>query len=135
MTAPPSLVAPVWGAGAAALVPALDQRLAVLERLSALGRINPAEVTQARQMFDLIRRAGREYVAGAAGGSAEVVSAEVPRRSSQEVSSDDVASVLGVTARRVRQLLSSELLTGRKAGRVWLVERASVETYRDLRGI
>jgi excisionase family DNA binding protein len=40
------------------------------------------------------------------------------------------ATLLGVTERRVRQLLDGGLLAGRKVGRQWLVDRDSIETYR-----
>lgn len=63
-------------------------------------------------------------------GSSEVVDSETAARSSHEFSVRDAAGVLGVSDRRVRQLLTAGALTGRRDAWSWLVDRSSVELYR-----
>ena len=46
-----------------------------------------------------------------------------------ELSPVEASVLLGVSSSRVRQLLRSGVLYGRRVGRSWLVERSAVESY------
>ena len=46
---------------------------------------------------------------------------------------EDVATVLGVSSRRVRQMLAHGTLAGQQVGRTWVVDRASLELFRHRR--
>jgi hypothetical protein len=131
------LAAPVRGLAAAVLAPVLAERLAVVEAAAATGRVDPSDLPEVRAAFAAIRRAGREYVdwLATAGGSAEVPRAEAPPRSAREVSSEQAAEALGVSARRVRQMCAAGVLDSRKVAGVWVVDRTSLESYRDVRSV
>jgi excisionase family DNA binding protein len=58
--------------------------------------------------------------------SASVPAAPLPH----EISAREAASMIGVSDRRVRQLLAEGSLDGRRDGWSWLVDRSSVELYR-----
>lgn len=65
---------------------------------------------------------------------AEVTSAETPRGwTHDEITTADAAGLLGVTERRVRQLIPQWADSGlaRKVGRFWLVDREAVLLHRD----
>ena len=68
-------------------------------------------------------------------GSAEAEIGEVGAGSGvlADVTTKEAAEMLGVSERRVGQMLAAGALTGRKVGRSWLVDRGSVETLRDAR--
>jgi hypothetical protein len=133
------LGADVRGLAATVLVPVLDERLALVERLAAAGRIDPADVPYVRATFDAIRTAHREWLAwrqdqAAADGSVAATVTAIGGALPHEIDTTTAAGMLGVTANRVRQLARAGLLDGRRAGRQWAVSRESVETYRRLRG-
>ena len=48
------------------------------------------------------------------------------------MSTGQAAAALGVSPNRVRQVLESAQLPGRKIGRDWLIRRADLERYRAL---
>lgn len=50
-----------------------------------------------------------------------------------EITTKEAADMLGVSERRVGQLLAAGALDGRKAGRVWLLPRLAVLALRDVR--
>jgi excisionase family DNA binding protein len=47
------------------------------------------------------------------------------------ITTSEAADMIGCIPRRVRQLIAEGRLAGRRMGRDWLVQRASVEAYRD----
>lgn len=55
------------------------------------------------------------------------------RAGEDSVSAGEAAEMLGVSPRRIRQLLKLGLLTGHKLGHVWSVQRASVEQHLAMR--
>lgn len=135
MTTRPMLGARVRGCAAAVLVRVLDERLAHVETLAAAGVVTAQDLTDTREAFAEIREAGQAWVEwrAAANGSAEALPAETAPRSMHEICSDEAAEMLGVSSRRVRQLLAAGLLEGRLAGRTWLVSRPSVLLCREMR--
>ena len=48
------------------------------------------------------------------------------------ITAEQAASELGVSAGRVRQLLESGQLPGRRFGRAWVIRRGDLERYRVL---
>ena len=93
-----------------------------------------AQLREAERQWEQRRRDDSTSV----DGNAETPAAETapasgvhqgPPASGQWVDTQSAAGILGVTERRVRQLLAGELLVGRKIGRQWLVERASITTH------
>ncbi len=82
-----------------------------------------AQIREAARAYDAWRGAG---VSG--GGSAEVpLSGRGAGSSRGVVDTSTAAAALGVTERRVRQLLEAELLDGRKAGGRWVVDGEDLE--------
>lgn len=69
------------------------------------------------------------------GGNAEVALTEVQRglHSSEEISTQEAASMLHITPRRVGQKIAAGELSGRKVGRSWAVDRSSVVALCGLR--
>jgi excisionase family DNA binding protein len=53
---------------------------------------------------------------------------------SEEMTAREAAEMLGVSARRVGQWLTAGALSGRKVGRLWVVERGSVVDLLEARG-
>ena len=86
------------------------------------------ELLEANRQWEMQRTDG-----ASAGGNAETSPAEATPESEVPavgLGTSAAAGLLGVTERRVRQLLDGGLLVGRKSGRQWLVERDSIEAYR-----
>jgi excisionase family DNA binding protein len=132
----PTLSAAVRGCAAASLVVVLDERLAALERLAAAGHIDADDVAEARAAFAAIREAGQAWTAwrrAAADGSDRRKPAAIPAPSAHEISTTEAAGMLGVSARRIRQLLAAGVLEGRLTGRTWHVSRPSVLMVRGVR--
>lgn len=84
---------------------------------------------------DYRRRETQRSAHAAASATAVTVltPAQTAARSSQEeITTEQVADILGVTASRVRQLAASGQLPGRKTARdVWLFDPETVRGYRD----
>ena len=59
----------------------------------------------------------------------------VPAVFSEVVTTDGAAVSLGVSARRVRQLLSDGVIRGRLSGRTWLIDGDSVRSYVEARSL
>jgi excisionase family DNA binding protein len=84
-----------------------------------------------------IRRAGDTWHAAAtAAGSAEAPEPPAPAPSAQEVVTvDQAATALGVTPRRVRQLIAADDLPARRVGTAWHLDPGDVaalaQTRRD----
>ena len=47
------------------------------------------------------------------------------------ITTAEAAKILGLTARRVRQLIDEGVIEGRRFASVWMVRRASVERYKN----
>ncbi|AYF31471.1 hypothetical protein CSH63_29300 [Micromonospora tulbaghiae] len=47
-----------------------------------------------------------------------------------EIDSEDAAQRMGCTAQHVTRLCRAGRITGRQVGRVWLIDRASLDSYR-----
>jgi excisionase family DNA binding protein len=126
------LCAAVSGFSAFVIAPLLERRL---EELARQG-VHPDLLVEARRTFEAVRVSADEWQAWriAADGNAAVPSAAVPSPSGHdEISADEAGAVLGVKARRVRQLLDAGQLEGRRVGGRWLVSRASVDVLRETR--
>jgi excisionase family DNA binding protein len=128
----PPLVAPVGGFAAFVLArvleDALPSRLVGLQRQVESGNLHPDFLAQVTQAWAAIQEASRQYkqAAASASESAEEVLAEVPAASG-EIDTDRAAGLLRVTPSRVRQLVRSGDLPGRKLGREWLVDRTAID--------
>ena len=48
------------------------------------------------------------------------------------ITTPEAAAVLGVSVERVSQLVRAGRLSARRAGRVWLIDRASLRAFRRL---
>ena len=137
----PVLGAHVSGIAAHVIVALLDERmparLVALQRLASQGRIPEARVAEVASTWAAIREAARHWndsrndSLAAVDGSAADPAAAMPEPS-QEIDTDRAAGLLGVTPNRVRQLARSGDLPGRKAGGVWLVDRAAVDDRRSV---
>jgi excisionase family DNA binding protein len=80
--------------------------------------------------FDELRRAGDEWRAGRISVDVRPVT-EMAARLSQEISSKEAAELLKRTDSRVRQLLRTGELQGRRDGRRWVIQGSTVEAYRN----
>lgn len=82
-----------------------------------------AEIREAAQQWREARRASAD-------GSAEVAPAETaPRSESVLLHTTAAAGLLGVTPRRVRQLLGDGSLAGNQTAGRWLVPREAIDEY------
>lgn len=136
MPEPLLVVAPVGGYAAAQVASVLDEhlppRLARLARQAEAGRLHPDRVREVRVAWLALRQAGAlwlRYESAVDGSAAGSVTATGPL--STEIDTEAAAGLLGVSSNRVRQLVRSRRLVARRAGRVWLVDRVSVELYRE----
>jgi excisionase family DNA binding protein len=132
---PPLLGAQLRGFPAFLFAPGIVRRV---EELAADPRIPAERLAEARQFAAAAQSAAAEWVAWhqacSVDGTAEPDSAEPVRASAgDDLTTRQAAELLGVSPRWVRQLLDSGVLTGRLVGRVWVVDRSSVEQERDLR--
>ena len=98
-----------------------------------------AQLREAARQWEAAVRADGASVDGSAeagsteagGGSSQLGGR--PPGGSEVVDTATAAGRLGVSERRVRQLLADGPLTGRKVGRQWLVERTSITEYQAMR--
>lgn len=135
----PQLVAPVGGFPALVIAKLLEDampaRVVYLQRLIERGHLRPERMTELRETWAAIRSAAREWETwwSAAGDRAAEQVTAVPQGSSgeREVDTTTAACLLGVTPNRVRQLARAGDLPGRRAGRMWLIDRAAAELRRD----
>lgn len=121
---------------AAVLDDALATRVVRLQEQVAVGRLDPERMVELRQTWAAIRAAGQEWTRwrAALDGNAEDLAAEMPGGSIRESEIDTAlaAQVLGVTPRRIRQLVAAGHLPARRAGRTWLVDRCAVELRKGM---
>jgi excisionase family DNA binding protein len=108
----------------------LGRRIGELERS---GRVHPAYVRQLRAAYGEIVAAGELWLERrvSVDGNAEAVVTEIGAASSQhvEITPEEASVLLDVSPSRVRQLLRSGVLHGRRVGRCWLAQRAAVVAY------
>jgi excisionase family DNA binding protein len=104
----------------------LRQRIAELERS---GRVHPEYVRQLRAAYGEIVAAGELWQERrvSVDGSTKAAVTEIGSSSWQpeELSPEEASVLLDVSPSRVRQLLRSGALEGRRVGRSWLVSRAA----------
>lgn len=133
----PLLVAPVRGFSAFVLAGLLEEhmpaRVASLQRMAERGKIHPDLLAEVGDMWAAVREAGHQWSEhrAAVDGSTEVDVAEVPP-SSSEIDTAGAAELLGVSPRRVRQLIDAGELNARRASRFWLLDRKEVELRRGV---
>ncbi len=104
------------------LAEALEEGLAQLKDSAAQHRAGPA----------VDEGGGAPTVSDDGNGQTEIVG-DGASSGHEELTTLAAAAVLGVSARRVAQLVAGGALVGRKVGRAWLVERGSVEDLHELR--
>ncbi|MGI5236482.1 helix-turn-helix domain-containing protein [Dactylosporangium sp. CA-139066] len=109
----------------------LPAELVSLGRKVEEGRLDPAQLVAVRQTWAQVIAAAEMWKArrASADGSTEVLAAEMPAGSDPWIDTAVAADLLGVSTSRVRQLLRSGALAGRRAGGVWWVHRADCESY------
>ena len=107
------------------LLPAI--RAWVVEHERAGSQAKVAEVRGLVERWEYLAALQREAFAVESDASASV---DAPAQSPYEISAAQAAERLGVSPQRVGQLLRARDLDGRKVGRVWLVDAASVAAYR-----
>jgi excisionase family DNA binding protein len=97
--------------------------------------IAPRNAAELRAAFDALDRVGEEWMRSRRSIS---VVPRLPRLSTEiapgstadmEIDTEKAAELLRLTDSRVRQLLRSGELLGRKAGRRWVVKRSAVAAY------
>jgi len=136
----PILVAPVGGYAAAVIAAVLDEvlpgRLAELQRSVDAGRLHPDYLAELRRAWVATRQAAAMWLAwratavdGSVDGAAAALAAELC-----EIDTDRAAVLLGVSSNRVRQLVRCGRITGRRMGRMWVVDQRSVLVYREEAG-
>jgi hypothetical protein len=109
----------------------LPRQITALQRLVEVSRLHPNRVSEVVSQWAAIREAGRQWAEAAADDNAAAAPTTIPARS-EEIDTDRAAGLLGLTPNRVRQLVRSGDLPGRKAGGVWLVDRAAVDIRRSV---
>lgn len=97
-----------------------------------LGSLSAAEREQVAEALRDLEEVAGEYRAWRASevGSSEGVDSAPAAPLPHEIGVREVAGMLGVSERRVRQMCESDELKARKPGWSWLVDRSSVELYR-----
>ncbi|MFE6849116.1 helix-turn-helix domain-containing protein [Streptomyces sp. NPDC057686] len=135
----------VPGALAADLVAALDLLEAyvrgVLPRgMRPPGRLPPVAVAVRSAARTAAQAAAQQtqYVAANAAASTAapklLTPAQIPAQSSQEITTEQAATIAGITESRVRQLAAAGIIAGRKTDRnVWRLDPADVRAYRNER--
>lgn len=100
-----------------------------------LRAMSPAQRRQVERTHEAIHRAALYWKAQAISddGNAEAGAAEIRSSSAGELSTVDVARILGVSERRVCQLAVEWMAEGlaRKVGRSWLIDAAAVELHHE----
>jgi hypothetical protein len=144
---PLRLAAPVRGFAAWALNLLVDrygrEQLVAFRRLAEYGRLHQAYLAELESSWAAIREAAEQWLAWerqyhpSVHGSRSVADTEAPPSSAQaspiEIDTTAAAHMLDVSTSRVRQLMRAGKITGRKAGRVWLVSVASLKAYKGAR--
>jgi excisionase family DNA binding protein len=111
-------------------------KMPLRRRISAATGIDPRNAAELRAAFEELDRVGREWI-----NQTQRLISVVPRlpRFSTEMASDSSADMINtkiagemlrLSDSRIRQLLRSGELPGRKVGRRWLVRRTAVLAYR-----
>jgi hypothetical protein len=90
-----------------------------------------ADIRAAAALWRSMR--SRPAVAAADGSVSSPVTATPGALAVEMLDTDQAADLLHVTPNRVRQLIRGGELTGRKAGRTWLVSGASIHRLRETR--
>ncbi|MET7781507.1 helix-turn-helix domain-containing protein [Streptomyces mirabilis] len=143
--------APLLLPGGDVVVPAavVEELGAALDRLEAYERGTPpprrkggltrgaAGVRQVAWVAALEFRAHLAERAACAAVTAPVLVPAQPTSKSrpEELTTEQAATILGVTEARIRQLAAAGAVEGRKAARnTWLISSESVRAYRDRRG-
>jgi len=145
---PPRLAAPVRGFAAWALILLVDrygpEQMVALQRHAERGRLDPAYLTELQGSWAAIREAAQHWLAwerqsrpAGDGPSSAAETVPPPGSVSQapaaEIDTETAAKMLDVSSSRIRQIIRSGKIAGRKVGRVWLVSVASVKAYLEER--
>jgi excisionase family DNA binding protein len=94
--------------------------------------VHPAYLAQLRAAYGEIVAAGELWQGRiSVDGSAEAAVAEIGSSSErhEEITPEEASVLIRRSPSRVRQLLRSGVLPGRRVGRNWLAEHAAVEAY------
>jgi excisionase family DNA binding protein len=103
---------------------------ALVRDLSERVRVDGGEVSPAVRGVLFALRTASDQQPCPAGGSASGTSSDLGV-SVREVTTEQAAELLGCSRRYVRRLASLKRVTARRAGRVWLIDRASLDAYRN----
>jgi hypothetical protein len=101
-----------------------------------LAEFPPAVTGAVEEAVACLKRAGDDYLTSERRNS-EVMPAEVELQSDHEddePTTEEAGDMLGVSPRRILQLLADGRLSGRKRAGRWLLDRACVYAYRNTTG-
>ncbi|MFF6939976.1 hypothetical protein [Streptomyces lavendulae] len=100
------------------------------------GRLSPVAVAVRAAARAAAQAAARQadYAAAHAAASRPtpklLAPAQIPAQSSQEITTEQAATIAGITESRVRQLAAAGIIAGRKTDRnVWLLDSSDVRAY------
>lgn len=134
----PPLGASVRGFAALVIVQELRRGDALERSLSRLaqGGVDPRLIAQARAAFEDLKDAAEQYRLWHEGWAEPTnqPSLSQPLEASVYMTTSEAGEALGgVSGEWVRRLVQSGRLAGHKVGRVWMVERASVDVWKARR--
>jgi Helix-turn-helix domain len=117
------------------LAPVLRREMPRLLELAAERRLPAETLAEARRTLVAVQVLAEQWYAWriAEDGSTETVSAEAGASSASDLTTSDVASLIGRSERRVRQLLDAKVLVGVRRGGQWWVDPTSVAVYLEAR--
>jgi excisionase family DNA binding protein len=109
-------------------------RVPLRRRTSSASGIHPDNAAELRAAYEELDRVGREWMSWqrpiSVAALAAVPATEMARDSVGDMITTEIASqMLRLSDSRIRQLLRSGELPGRKVGRRWLVKRSAVAAY------
>ena len=85
--------------------------------------------TEVHELLGEVETLARAWRATAASGSAAVPEHDIPDLAADDLSTQEAADRLGVKPRRVRQMIETGRLSGRKHGGSYAIPSAEVELY------
>lgn len=129
----PLLGAHISGPAAVVIAKLFDEhmpdRLARLQLLVERGRLDPSWLAEVTHAWRSVRAAAAAWERAPAVDAATAYPATAAGRDSEqdEITTETAADLLKVSPNRVRQLLRSGVINGRRVGRTWAVDAKSVK--------
>jgi hypothetical protein len=123
-----TMTAPQGAGGTVAIPVGLAPLAAFLVELGARDITQRGGTRSAMRDLPELQAILRAAAASARGTPAGTM--EPPGRA-EELTSDQAADVMGISARRVRELARTRRIVSRKAGRDWLIDAGSARSWRS----